>query len=187
MLCAVFNHEHSRERHLPPQPCNQGHSARLDTFGQMLCVAWGGLFGIARSEVNLRRPAVRWTLSMLLATRHLGRSQTALAVLEATVKLLEVMVGSSASWWLSRWPPWLRAGSVSSGSSCSAGAPCAVSQVTTQDMYESHVLFASRKCVFVMPGDGDAGLSLQQASSVTRALCNLQRPRHFERSVMTCC
>ena len=111
---------------------------------------------------------------MHLATRHLGRLQTAPANLEAAVKLLEVMEGSSASWWLSRWPPWLCAGSVSSGSSCSAGAPCAVSQITTQDMYGSHVIFVSRKGVFVVPVDGDAWLSSQQASSVARALCNLQ-------------
>ena len=174
MLCAVINHGYSRERHLPQRPCNQGHSARPDTFGQMLCVAWGVYLGTARSEVNVGRPTVRWTLSMLLATRHLGRSQTTLAILEAAVKLLEVMVGSSASWWLSRWPPWLHAGSVSSGSSYSAGAPCAMSQINTLDMYGSHVLFVSRKCISIMPEDGDAGLSSQQASSVTHALCNLQ-------------
>ena len=42
-------------------------------------------------------PTVRWTESMLLATRHLGRLQPALDILEAAVKLLEVMVDSSAS------------------------------------------------------------------------------------------
>ena len=187
MLCAVFNHGHSRERQVPPRPCNQGPFARPHTFGQMLCIAWGVYLVTARSEVNKGRPTVRWTLSMHLATRHLGRSHTALAILEAAVKLLEVMVGSSASWWQSRWPPWLCAGSVSSGSSYSAGAPCAVSQINRQDMYGSLLLCVTRKGVFVVPRDGDAGLSAQQASSVTRTLCNLQRPRHFERSVMTCC